>query len=57
MEHFFATYKQIQKKEVKIEGFGYKAEAIEAFRKQYWDRLWGYSARLGFTVKSDGTIE
>lgn len=31
-------------------------EAIRAFREQYWDRLWGYSARLGFTVKSDGTV-
>ena len=31
-------------------------EAIKAFRQQYWDRLWGYSARLGFTVKSDGSV-
>ncbi|MBK9258719.1 MAG: hypothetical protein IPM54_02660 [Polyangiaceae bacterium] len=32
------------------------AEAIKAFREQYWDKLWAYSARLGFTVKSDGTV-
>lgn len=31
-------------------------EAIRAFRRQYWDRLWGYSARLGFTVAPDGTV-
>ena len=31
-------------------------EAIRAFRRQYWDRLWGYSARLGFTVAPDGNI-
>jgi hypothetical protein len=30
------------------------AEAIAAFRRQYWDKLWGYSARLGFTVKAGG---
>ena len=32
-------------------------EAIESFRERYWDPLWGYSARLGFTVKPDGVIE
>ena len=31
-------------------------EAIRAFRRQYWDRLWGYSARLGFTIANDGTV-
>ncbi|MBL4637423.1 MAG: hypothetical protein JKY56_26440 [Kofleriaceae bacterium] len=31
-------------------------EAIKAFREQYWDKLWGYSARLGFTVMSDGNV-
>lgn len=31
-------------------------EAIKAFREQYWDKLWGYSARLGFTVQSDGNV-
>lgn len=33
MEHYFLTYKQIQKKEVKVEGFGDKAEAMAAFEK------------------------
>ena len=33
MEHFFSTYKQIQKKEVIIKGFGDKSKAIEAFKK------------------------
>jgi murine toxin len=33
------------------------AEAIKAFREQYWDKLWGYSARLGFTVLANGTVE
>jgi len=32
-------------------------EAIALFRKQYWDKLWGYSARFGFTVKPDGNVE
>ena len=32
-------------------------DAIALFRQQYWDRLWGYSARLGFTVKPDGSID
>jgi hypothetical protein len=31
-------------------------EAITQFRKQYWDKLWGYSYRFGFTVKPDGTV-
>lgn len=31
-------------------------EAIQLFRRQYWDRLWAYSARLGFTVMADGTV-
>jgi hypothetical protein len=31
-------------------------EVIAAFRDQYWDRLWRYSARLGFTVKADGAV-
>ena len=31
-------------------------EAIEAFRAQYWDPLWRYSARLGFTVWPDGVV-
>lgn len=31
-------------------------EAITQFRKQYWDKLWGYSARFGFTVQPDGTV-
>ncbi len=31
-------------------------QAIELFRRQYWDKLWGYSARLGFTVASNGTV-
>jgi inorganic pyrophosphatase len=33
IEHYFTTYKQIQKKEVKINGFGDKKEAQEAFEK------------------------
>ncbi len=33
MEHYFLTYKQIQKKEVTIDGFGDKAEAVAAFEK------------------------
>ena len=31
IEHYFLTYKQLQKKEVIINGFGDKKEAIEAF--------------------------
>jgi hypothetical protein len=31
-------------------------EVIEAFRRQYWDLLWKYSGRLGFTVDSDGKL-
>ncbi len=31
MEHFYSTYKQIQKKEVKVEGFHGKDKAVEAF--------------------------
>jgi len=31
-------------------------EAIAAFRAQIWDRLWGYSARMGFTVTPDGNV-
>ena len=31
--------------------------AVHAFRKQYWDKLWRYSAPLGFTVRSgDGLV-
>ena len=31
--------------------------AVVAFRKQYWDKLWRYSAPLGFTVRSgDGLV-
>lgn len=40
MEHFYTTYKQLQNKEVKITGFGGKADAEEAFeraRKMYND--------------------
>ena len=33
IEHFFTTYKQIQKKEVIIEGFGTAADAQEAFER------------------------
>ena len=33
IEHFFATYKQIQKKEVKVSGFEGKASAEAAFEK------------------------
>ncbi len=33
MEHFFSTYKGIEKKTVEIKGFGDKKEAIEAFKK------------------------
>ncbi len=33
IEHYFKTYKQIQKKEVTIEGIGDKKEAVEAFHK------------------------
>jgi inorganic pyrophosphatase len=33
IEHFFTTYKQIQKKEVVIEGFGTAAEARDAFAR------------------------
>lgn len=32
------------------------AEAVEAFRTQYWDKLWGYSARMGFTVDPQGKV-
>ncbi|MEQ1499924.1 MAG: inorganic diphosphatase [Parcubacteria group bacterium] len=41
MEHFFSTYKTIQKKEVKINGFDGKEGAIKAFDKaikQYKDQ-------------------
>lgn len=31
-------------------------EAVAAFREQYWDPLWKYSARLGFTVAADGNV-
>ena len=27
-------------------------EAVKQFRTQYWERLWQYSAPLGFTVHS-----
>jgi inorganic pyrophosphatase len=33
MEHYFLTYKQLQKKEVVINGVGDKAEAVSAFEK------------------------
>ena len=33
IEHYFLTYKQLQKKEVQINGFGDKQEAMEAFHK------------------------
>ncbi len=33
MEHFFLTYKQLQEKEVKINGFHGKDEAVKAFNK------------------------
>jgi inorganic pyrophosphatase len=33
IEHFFLTYKLIQKKEVKVEGFEGKDKAIEAFNR------------------------
>ncbi len=33
IEHYFLTYKQIQKKEVVINGFGDKQEAMDAFHK------------------------
>jgi inorganic pyrophosphatase len=33
MEHYFSTYKQLQKKEVVIKGFFGKKEAVEAFEK------------------------
>ena len=32
------------------------AEAITQFRRQYWDPLWRYSARLGFTVHNNGNV-
>lgn len=41
MEHFFATYKGLQKKVVEIKGFAGKDKAIEAFHKaikQYKDK-------------------
>ncbi len=33
IEHYFLTYKQLQKKVVTIDGFGDKAEAVAAFHK------------------------
>ncbi len=33
IEHFFLTYKQIQKKEVTVNGIGNKQEALDAVRK------------------------
>ncbi len=33
MEHFYSTYKNLQKKEVKINGFGNRADAEAAFQK------------------------
>jgi inorganic pyrophosphatase len=33
MEHFFATYKQLQNKEVKVTGFKGRAEALAAFTR------------------------
>ena len=27
-------------------------KAVKQFRTQYWEKLWQYSARLGFTVHS-----
>ena len=32
------------------------AEAVRAFRTQYWDNLWGYSARMGFTIDPRGNV-
>lgn len=32
------------------------AAAIKAFREQYWDHLWKYSAPLGFTVDANGDV-
>ena len=33
MEHFFLTYKQLQKKEVSVNGFDGAEKAMEAFEK------------------------